>query len=305
LIVLHFLEFHITKWYTGEVLESVSDAFRDIQNVRKMHFNALRRSQRSPLKLVEDVPDKEGKLALIDALKKDLDLCCDTSDSPHQLMTYHPKLFFSQFDMTMTQFGFFSIIFLFPSTLGVRDTRGIEGFIHLWAVLGRMLGIEDRFNLALFPDRELHLKILYKLGFASLKDMDLTILHLQQTYADALSRMLTCISLKSSLYFGLSSKQALPDFKGENLYALMNWKDKLNCMLMGIVIFLMYHVDLVRRIMNFGFSLLIKLNQRIILRKNPKKSKMAKKGPVVRVPSTVVMLEGHDSNPGMTLFQRA
>ena len=259
---------HVEKWYETDFLGSTSEAFKDIQYVRKLHFNALRRSERTPVKLVEDILGNEDKLQIIDAINKDLNSCCDTTDSPKHLFTYHPKLFFSQYDMAMTQWGFFSIIFLFPSSLGVRDTRGMEGFLHTWAVIGRMLGIEDRFNLALHPNRDLHLKLFYKLGMGNMKDMDVTILTLQQTYADALSRMMIFTTLKASFYFGLQTKEALPNCTGENLYALMTWRDKLSYKYMQATIFLVYHVDFVRKFMNFSFDRLTKLHQKYTLKKS-------------------------------------
>ena len=255
---------YVENWYEADFLDNTSEAFKGIQVVRKLHINALKRCQKTPLRLVEDSPEKEEKLQIIDAINKDLDACtdCDTSDSPKHLFTYNPKLFFNQFDMVMTQFGFFSLVYLFPSSLGIRDTRGIEGFVHIWAVIGRMLGLQDQFNLALHPNRELHLKVFHKIGLANLKDMDLTILTLQQTYIDALSRMKLFTTLKASIYSGLDVKEALPNFKGTNMYSLMTWKDKFSYNFIRVVIFLLYQFDFVRRLLNLSLKYLNKMNQK-------------------------------------------
>jgi hypothetical protein len=79
------------------------------------------------LKLSEIFSDKDDKLAILEAIKR--------TYNPHP----HHHHLFSQFDMVMIQLGFLSIAFLFPTTLDIRDTRGVEG-VHLWAVIGRMLG---------------------------------------------------------------------------------------------------------------------------------------------------------------------
>jgi len=180
---------HISKWYETDILDTSSAGFKDIQLVRRMHTRALACCQTTPLNLITDAPNKPEKLALMEAIRKDLDLCTDMTTAPKHVLTYHPDLYFSQFDMAMTQFGFFSVALLFPESLGL-DKKGLEGFIHLWAVFGRKLGIEDRFNIALYSNQDLNLKILFNLGLPSLRDMDLTIMHLQQTYIDGMSSLM-------------------------------------------------------------------------------------------------------------------
>jgi len=256
---------HINKWYESDILESLGPGYKDVQSVRKLHVQALRKSERTPVALMEDVPRKAEKLEIISALKKDLDDCVDTSDSPSELFTYHPKVFFSQFDMLMTQFGFISMVFLFPKSLGIRDTEGLRGFLHMWAVLGKMLGIQDRFNLALHPDRDLCLKLFNKLGMGSLKDMDITILHLQQTYVDAISPLFGGLSLKSTLYAGLMSKEAFPNFRTDHLYKTLSWKDLIYAYMTGILTFLVYHSNIVRNIVNVGFKFVSDRNERLVL----------------------------------------
>ncbi|XP_046428108.1 uncharacterized protein LOC124183527 isoform X1 [Neodiprion fabricii] len=54
----------------------------------------------------------------------------------------------SQFDMAVTQFGFIGFTILCGDELGVAVSRkDLEGLIHLWRVIGSMLGIEERFNI--------------------------------------------------------------------------------------------------------------------------------------------------------------
>ncbi|KAJ6633173.1 hypothetical protein Bhyg_16017 [Pseudolycoriella hygida] len=58
----------------------------------------------------------------------------------------------TQFEICITTFGFIGFAILRPQFLGIRcnDTEGREGFIHFWAVIGHMLGVEDEFNMCLF-----------------------------------------------------------------------------------------------------------------------------------------------------------
>jgi len=174
----------------------------------------------------------------------------------------------------MTQFGFFSVVLLFPESLGL-DKKGLEGFVHLWAVFGRMLGIEDRFNIALYSNQELNLKIVFNLGLPSLRDMDLTIMHLQQTYIDGMSSLMFYSSLKLILLFGLQSMQkAFPDLKADHLYALMDWKEKLWAFSMKSVIFLVGNVSIFRKFANASMKAFSEHHrQRLPVLKSSKKYK--------------------------------
>ncbi|CAO1310604.1 unnamed protein product [Diamesa serratosioi] len=59
----------------------------------------------------------------------------------------------SQAELTGTQFGFMGYALTRPHLLGIRynNKSNQEGFVHFWAVIGYMLGIEDQFNMCLFP----------------------------------------------------------------------------------------------------------------------------------------------------------
>jgi ER-bound oxygenase mpaB/B'/Rubber oxygenase, catalytic domain len=55
--------------------------------------------------------------------------------------------------MSMTSFGFMGFALVRPHLLGIRHSnkKDREGFVHVWAVLGYMLGIKDEFNMCLHP----------------------------------------------------------------------------------------------------------------------------------------------------------
>ncbi|XP_043273180.1 uncharacterized protein [Venturia canescens] len=54
----------------------------------------------------------------------------------------------TQLDMALTQFGFMGFPLLCDKRLGIVTTEEeLEGLIHFWRVIGRMLGIEERFNI--------------------------------------------------------------------------------------------------------------------------------------------------------------
>lgn len=52
----------------------------------------------------------------------------------------------SQYDMAVTQWAFVGPVIQFPTRYGIPNgTREeLDGFTHLWEVIGYSLGIEDR-----------------------------------------------------------------------------------------------------------------------------------------------------------------
>jgi len=222
---------HFKTWYENELLDSNNNnnntkgtAFRDIQRVRRMHSYALRIAGGTPLPPEEDFGVTPEKLKVVDALAQDLSLV-ETQPVPEEVMTYSPQVTMSQFDMVVTQFGLVGLIVLFPKTLGIRDTRGLKGYLHIWAIFGKLLGIQDQFNLGLHADHELFRRIYINIGIASLKTADVRIITLMKSLIEGFGKYTYFGSLKSMLYYGLCSKEALPTFQGDNLYALLSWTD--------------------------------------------------------------------------------
>lgn len=56
--------------------------------------------------------------------------------------------FINQRDMVITQFGFMGYIMICPEKLGISAKPDqLDGLVHMWRVLGYMLGIDDKLNL--------------------------------------------------------------------------------------------------------------------------------------------------------------
>lgn len=54
----------------------------------------------------------------------------------------------TQLDMALAQFGFIGYTMISGEYLGVKTTpEEMEGVVHLWRVIGSMLGMDDKFNL--------------------------------------------------------------------------------------------------------------------------------------------------------------
>ncbi|OXA44886.1 hypothetical protein Fcan01_20095 [Folsomia candida] len=156
------------SWFLSEKYDEDSDIFREVERVRKLH-----RLYARPATLPE-VPHPglelgEGYEEFARVVRKDLDKI-DTSLCPTSLKGCGPPLLFTQFELAFVVYASVYSLFLFLEKLGLSgdsETDGISGYIHLWAVAGRMLGLKDEFNVALNPDREFYLKIMQHLGFGT------------------------------------------------------------------------------------------------------------------------------------------
>lgn len=61
---------------------------------------------------------------------------------------------FNQHALNLAQFAFVGYPILFPERFGISrpSEDDLWAFNHLWAILGYVLGIEDKYNIALQPD---------------------------------------------------------------------------------------------------------------------------------------------------------
>lgn len=59
----------------------------------------------------------------------------------------------SQNDLCATLFGFMGYALIRPNLFGIQcdSEEDLDGFIHFWAVIGHILGIEDQYNICLHP----------------------------------------------------------------------------------------------------------------------------------------------------------
>ena len=127
---------HIVQWHNGDITDNKSVTRRSIRNVKAMHWR------------------------IVAKLSEDPKLPCNKSMTEHQLTTKsHENILkaqqqrtlplISQYDMALTQMGFFGTALLLQSKCGLRCSRQeMEDYIYLWRVIGCLLGIKDEYNAA-------------------------------------------------------------------------------------------------------------------------------------------------------------
>jgi len=223
--------------------------FKEIQRVRKMH-KLFANPKVKPTIPPEGLQLPVDYSVLVQMIKEDLKYV-DTSEYPSDLISWHPAKYFTQFDVALVQFGMFAPFLLYPNKLGLyttfEDDEGLRGYFHMWAVIGRMIGLEDRFNLALYPDRNLYMDIVTKLGLPSLKMVDETVLYSIDKMVDGLFN--TTIPYMVTMKALLISSVEAGGHRLERVKASMNWHEKFTYHWFKAMVYLM-QFDIVRSISN-------------------------------------------------------
>jgi hypothetical protein len=133
----------------------------------------------------------------------------------------------------------------------VKLGKNVYFIILSHCISGNLLGLEDRFNLALYANRALYQKIYNEIAIGSLKTSDLSAANAQLVFGSAVgSLMCNLITTKSMMFFGLSS---LPEFKGEQLWNCMSFWDMFSLYLLKLGAFLTYHYESFRKLGNYLF----------------------------------------------------
>jgi hypothetical protein len=138
--------------------------------------------------------------------------------------TYNPRVYFSQLDMVLIQLSFFGPM-LYPQLHLLQEGVDIDALLHSAAVLGRLLGIEDRFNLGLHYSRDVVVRITKNILSCAI-GMDLNLTRMLESYLVGIKGYYG-IPLSSRALYYFMLKQFLPELKCQNLYNLLSYRDRL------------------------------------------------------------------------------
>ena len=168
---------HIKSWYEQDILNENGEAAKDILRIRQVHarvsmtLSAKRDATASSvhhnsLEMIDNQvvnidliqpspanPDSHITMELVQSIKSEferLDEKYGNNNGPNLVACSQHVM--SQLDMLVTQFCFVGFITTYPELFGIlssRDSAGIEGFNHLWALIGHLLGIQAEFNICL------------------------------------------------------------------------------------------------------------------------------------------------------------
>ncbi|XP_053209046.1 uncharacterized protein LOC128392975 [Panonychus citri] len=104
----------VSSWYTSDPFDESSASYKSLRVVRSMH--------KSIYKLMNNLTDRQSG---------------------------RDRLWVSQFQMALTQAGFFGLLILYSKDCGAHGITDdeLEDIIYLWRVLGYLNGIQDKYNL--------------------------------------------------------------------------------------------------------------------------------------------------------------
>lgn len=208
---------HVKTWYESDFKEII----RDMEKVRRLHVKAVNTYFTVPFP-TEDIKLDDFQRRIFRAIKEDV----QNASGPKQIYpagmnSYTPDYPISQLGLVQTQFSFMGFIVLYPKVFGIHDTTGIEGFCHLWAVLGKLIGIKDEFNLGLQKDRKLMQKLFDEITVPGLKECDETSMVFWDAIIYGVQQYHPLTSMNSVLLFMIQDLVGVK--KGSNLIKLMSW----------------------------------------------------------------------------------
>ncbi|CAL8101128.1 unnamed protein product [Orchesella dallaii] len=207
---------HVKFWYEGDLTSTNGDAVRDVRKVCKIHSGVCQRLSKDiavmKYKNILCESERTQELQMVKCFDMDNNTMVQVKEeidtSPHVI---------SQLDMIVTQYCFMGILTTFPQKFGITskmDKEGLHGFIHIWAVIGHLLGIEDRFNLCIGEKTQLKECILHDILLKDLFTAEKNTMMLWNALVSAMSTFVPCLSINASLLYILD--QTL-DMKVESL----------------------------------------------------------------------------------------
>lgn len=199
---------HIKQWYEGDLLES-GGRNHDLSKVRRLHarlgqsLNSWHFSKAQPSNTVPEI--HEGDRIFLEAIHSDFQesFVPARSFQPESDDEMTPTI--SQFDMAVTQFCFMGFLSLFPKAFGISDLKGLDGFVHVWALIGSRLGIQDRFNICLTINHRYRRHILHNILLPEMSKCGSDTLILWTSLVSGIGKFVPFISLKSILFFILKN----------------------------------------------------------------------------------------------------
>ncbi|XP_066593259.1 uncharacterized protein [Prorops nasuta] len=141
----------LMNWYQEDPWMEGSSAFKDIQNVRRMHMAIRKKLERMGVEQM----DRESTIERAYCPWKNITVEDFQEAIPEPLEGQCPFvncnaniIGMNQGDMAITQFSFVGLFLVHPAAFGVHyaTDEQLEAFCHLWRSIGFLLGIEDEYN---------------------------------------------------------------------------------------------------------------------------------------------------------------
>ena len=240
----------IMHWLEGDMMTSVNNngGPKDLKIVRKIHQLAAQNHFKRPKP--ELPPLTEMQKQVLEAIRKETEHV-DLSVAPDWILRDDPEIPLSQFPMSAGQWGFMGLLVLMPEMFGIKDMKGLDGYVHQWSIIGRHLGIEDRFNWGLYykktGDVTAFRECFEKVMLPTLKTIDEAGIIMWQAMIEGVRGYFFLFRFLPMLKFTLNCCE----IKGQNIDALMDWKDRICYSLLHWGLYSLASVEIGRELLNF------------------------------------------------------
>ncbi|XP_014261322.1 uncharacterized protein LOC106673647 isoform X2 [Cimex lectularius] len=140
----------VNSWYESDLWDKNSQGNKNLQKVRNYHLSVSKKINslsdaelNNKCSLSSTIGRENIKCHLFEKVAKDL-----KGLGGEEIRRYnHRTVYFNQAEMSLTLFGFMGLVVACPEKFGVPDNEeGLAGFVHLWRVVGYMLGVRDENN---------------------------------------------------------------------------------------------------------------------------------------------------------------
>jgi len=248
--------YHLVSWYETDIVGAYTPGTKEIANIRHTHDVIRRKCGRHLQSGVEfdgDLGEAEDEEEWADpfllAIRKDL-ASLDVSTFNSLDLTYNPPVPMSQFTMVVMQLIFLYPAMVHPREFGIVDTQGgAEGFEHLWALIGHLSGIDDKYNVALHsPGKEFYVRFWKEVFLPNLLVRDKSIARIQECFYQRPTSF-PQPSIAATHYFFLKQTK-VNGFEGTELFKMMSWKDLAIISLFRILLALLTWSTLFRKLAN-------------------------------------------------------
>jgi len=146
----------LRDWFDPKIKYQDSQGWKTFQRVRKLHLYYIETAKSKAVPCLTQLDCSKKTIELTQLIKSQMEQI-RTENTTITNYTYISILDSdvpgNQFEMALTQLAAIQMLVLSPEAVGLSKKdcdKGLEGYIHVWAVIGKMLGMEDRFNICLF-----------------------------------------------------------------------------------------------------------------------------------------------------------
>ncbi|RZF34928.1 hypothetical protein LSTR_LSTR011422 [Laodelphax striatellus] len=140
----------VKSWFETDLFKEGSVGHTSIRTVNAMHSQVSRALNDNQVPATwhppPPTPAAQNCCAVAPVLRSAAHLA--QASSVRRRQPVRPVVYLSQCSLSVTQWGFVGMIVTYPAQFGAANAsqEELEGFLHLWRVIGYLLGIEDQFN---------------------------------------------------------------------------------------------------------------------------------------------------------------